>query len=169
MQSCHDWQREADTHRLSLAIFKPIRDDPKSQNFGLGDCLCSRRAIRENTGKLWHLSNPASINFLLALQSKIHGLSTSTTTLATTQARGVPPAKNPVSIPGIRLTPSGCPPEVLPRQTNAAPEWQAGSIWRLGIELMAACPLEGLVRLSQWFTSFMIPINKFQTTRESTN
>jgi len=34
----------------------------------------------------------------------------------------------------------------LPRQTNAAPEWQAGSMWRLGSELMAACPLEGLVR-----------------------
>jgi hypothetical protein len=32
-------------------------------------------------------------------------------------------------------------------QSNAAPEWQAMSLGRRSRELVAACPLEGLVRL----------------------
>lgn len=52
MQSGHDWQREADTHRLSLAMFEPVSDDAESQDFGLGHCICSRIAIQEKTGNL---------------------------------------------------------------------------------------------------------------------
>lgn len=44
------------------------------------------------------------------------------------------------------------------QSSNAAPEWQARSLWWRSIELMVACPLKGLV---SHFLTFMMQRSQY--------
>ena len=51
-------------------MFKPIRQDTQSESLRLGYGFNTRRTIAHNAGQFWNLRNPATVFFLLNLESE---------------------------------------------------------------------------------------------------
>jgi hypothetical protein len=62
--SCGKRKENADLNPAGLAVFK-----------ALGHCFVGRAAVTEDPRKLRNLGNPPAINFFLALDGEVHGLS----------------------------------------------------------------------------------------------
>lgn len=53
--------------RAGFAVFKTIRDNPKSKRLNSSLCLVFGRTVREYARKIWNFRDPASVCFLFEL------------------------------------------------------------------------------------------------------
>ena len=73
--SCGKRKENADLNPAGIAVFKALGHRAKCEHFGLGHCFVGRAAVAEDPRKLRNLGNPPAINFFLALDGEVHGLS----------------------------------------------------------------------------------------------